>query len=90
MYIFNAVKKQLGVVSIVDALFGNFEYLNSLYSVPYKKWMTETNTWKIIINTFAFFYGIVWQKNVINVVVIVRKICKLVKSAYARVKQHFD
>ena len=30
---FNAVKKQLGIVFIVDALFGYFAYLHNLYTV---------------------------------------------------------
>ena len=33
MCIFNAVKKQSGIGFVVDALFGNFAYLHSLYKV---------------------------------------------------------
>ena len=33
MYIFNAVKKQSGIGFIVDALFGYFTYLHSLYCI---------------------------------------------------------
>ena len=33
MVIFNAVKKQSGIGFIVDALFGYFAYLHSLYTV---------------------------------------------------------
>ena len=33
MCIFNAVKKQSGMGFRVDALFGNFAYLNNLYTV---------------------------------------------------------
>ena len=33
MCIFNAAKKQSGIGFIVDALFSNFAYLNSLYTV---------------------------------------------------------
>ena len=33
MCIFNAVKKQSGIGLIVDALFGYFAYLHSLYTV---------------------------------------------------------
>ena len=33
MYTFNAVKKQSGIVFIVDALFDNFTCLHSLYTV---------------------------------------------------------
>ena len=33
MCIFNAVKKQSGIGFIVDALFGYFAYLHSLYTV---------------------------------------------------------
>ena len=33
MLIFNTVKKQLGIGFIVDALFGYFVYLHSLYTV---------------------------------------------------------
>ena len=33
MYIFNPVKKQSGIEIVVDALFGYFAYLHSLYTV---------------------------------------------------------
>ena len=33
MYIFNIVKKQSGIEFIVDVLFGNFAYLDTLYKI---------------------------------------------------------